>query len=373
MKVLSAERDIFGAERYSLGLAAVTQDILNLAWSGEDTLLVVYRAGDRDVLRAVSVAEPAKQLWEVQLTSPSSTDHDFTFMHESSRSPILLAWVYDEPRPRVDWAARIDVANRKIIPLDAKGLSALRKEAVILLPASNPEEEGPKVRLSHYDHVTIMTGSGRVLVRIQLDKEKGYEGGLVLPAPDYYGRDLPGNRYVAEEHRPKLVLFSVLPSKLVVYPLTRNYYPVAEVPTGEAQFFGQVFPGQPTAHTWSDYPEVMEACISVDGSAVAFVRDESASRILSRSEPSRPSQADILDEEHMHCSELRLVSAVHPLALVDFMAGIGRRVKNEWTEPPGLPLQAAISIGLPSLSPHGSRIAYIKNGDVWIANLPRPG
>ncbi len=44
-----------------------------------------------------------------------------------------------------------------------------------------------------------------------------------------------------------------------------------------------------------------------------------------------------------------------------------------WSEPTPLPPDRPISIAFPAVSPRGTRLAYVKNGQLWIADLPGEG
>ena len=375
LKVLRAERDALGAVRRAV-IRDATERTVALGWSGENTLLIVSAAqGNSTSLRCLNVSDSTpKEFWGTGMALPSLANCYLVFADETSTHPLLLAWT-DEPRTMVQWAARVAPDTKQVVVLGGANLDTVRRKALGLKPPPDPESES-RTDVRRWGTVAVVAGDGKIVRRIQLPTLAGYECDFQVPISTIYQNNFSGNRAVAYEHEPRLVLFSVDRGKLLVYPLTEDI-PVAEVPTGEGVFCRTELPQGSMVRSWAESPEVPEACISADGSSLAYVR-----YIDGRSSVYSVSAGAPTQELFSRIYELHLVSALREAVLLDFTASMPRTeepnaretaVDTEsrlWTEPAGLPSGSEMSLRLPTLSPRGTRIAYVKNGEVWLADLP---
>jgi hypothetical protein len=360
-----------------------TERTVALGWSGENTLLIVSAAqGNSTSLRCLNVSDSTpKEPWRTGLALPSLANRYLVFADEASAHPLLLAWT-DEPRTMVEWAAQVEPGLKRTRVLDGGDLNSVRRKALGLRPPPDAEDES-RVDVTKWGTVTVVTGEGSTARRIHLPTLAGYECDFVVPTSTIYQSHFSGNRTVATDHEPTLVLFSVLPGRLLVYPLTEDF-PVAEVPTDGRTVYGRGLPQESAVRLWEEEPEVPEACISSDGLSIAYVRDVASDchAYVSRADSDSYSPKQYYYEETAETCELRLVSALQEAVLVDFTASIRRRGEpkaretavdagsRRWTEPAGLPGGNQMSLRFPTLSPRGTRIAYVKNGEVWVADLP---
>lgn len=278
LKTLNAERALLGFRRRAL-LDVPKRDLqlrvsCVIGWSKEDTILLIPVSYEGEAkCYVINLSASGQRIWQPQFRLPRTSVAEITFTDETTRRPVLFHWT-DEPRTMVDWAVRFDLSKKKVALLTKSELQALRKRVSCLLPPPDAEESGDQRERAP---IGVVRGDGKILRK-------------VLPStPGIFDHFFLG-RSVAEGHKPILYLFATRPSQINADPFeatTSN--PGAFVrtgglpgdcddPEGTADFLTVSRDGR-MWYTQSS-PELRDACISVDGSSIAYVRNTRAERTI---------------------------------------------------------------------------------------------
>jgi hypothetical protein len=376
LAVLRAEKSALGAtcSRVDVPELQVSQHEVTIGWSGDDRILAMQADGSGDGIVVCINASTRRLAWKAVVKLPRRPEYSYVFVDEATRRPLLVAWSAT-PTTKAVWAARLDVVAGIVHVLSPSELMPVRERLRRLLPPPNPEEQQRDLlrrNLRKWRSVTVVSGDGHILRKRTLPAGEGYEGDFWLPRAAYYREGFPNNKCVAEDHTPELFLFLTYPDVIRVDSLSDKWSPEAEIPVGSHASYGYRTPLNDaerfTVYGWGMVPELHEACISSNGFSLAFVRSVDHSKGFSLSGGGSSYSAEMV------LWELRVVSPTQNLGLVDFTAQISRfqnpgTPPMHWAEPPDAGPGTFISISRPALSPHGSRIAYVKNDALWVADI----
>jgi hypothetical protein len=351
LEALEAERQASAVPRRMVRPAAKPgEEVVALGWAGESRLLVVIgEGGEKLALQCEDLEHRPEGGWSAPLPALRG-DHVYAFREEDTERPVLMAWSTAR-RARLEWAIRIDLGARRPTALKSAELTALRERVRRLSRAPMSDEFPPE---AERHTLVVVDGEGEVRRKV------------ALPSSLYYYVPDSG-REVAEGHRPALFLYWTSDGALVLDPLDEHsdWDPVMSVPVTSGRPGGGIG-GPPAGLTerWSFECGAAEASVSSDASAVAFVRQTEASSRAegSEGEPSRASDLALY--------ELRAAAPRHFYALVDVAFFLDDAAR--WTEPSDAAPRRP-EVHLPSLSPRGTRVAYLKDGAVWVADLGTPG
>ena len=340
-----------------------------IGWSGESVIILLLSYGThRGAIRAYDISTRAGVRWDAEIDLPDREVSAYTFHDEASRFPVLLAWAGS--KEKVVWGARVNCALRKVVLLTEEETELFGRRVERLSPVNVREDLANRGEL--LGEVEVISGTGRSLRSVRLPTHRFFACELRLPIRSFYRASFKSNRSVAYGADPPLFLFGVFPDILLLDSLQDGAArPTARIQVGDSMHYDAIQFGNKDRRTWGAMPEVGEACVSVNGESVAFVR-LTTTMFVAVEEFHSAAYPRVSDNSRSDLWELYVASPSYGICLIDATMKarwneLRRTAADYLSEPPDVGRGDWIHLSHPCLSPSGSRVAYVKNGRLWIA------